>query len=79
VLYLIAESPEGAQAVVDADVLDVLLDLIRNSPWEYRAAQLLEKLTSHDFVLKLVLNSNICTQLVNLLRRVRLPFLDLEY
>jgi hypothetical protein len=64
--------------VVDADVLDVLPDLIRNSQWDYRAAEVLEMLTTHDFGLKLVLNSNLCTQFVNLLRRVRLPNLDLD-
>jgi hypothetical protein len=80
-LSRIAGSPEGAQAVVDANVLDVLLDLIQSPPYgldRYHPMEILETLTTHEFGLKLVLNSNFCTQLVNLLRRVRLPNLGLD-
>jgi hypothetical protein len=66
----IAECPEGAQAVVDADVFDVLPDLMRNSPnaiVRYRAANTLETLATRDFG-KVMLNSNLCTQLVAQLR-----------
>jgi hypothetical protein len=66
--------------VVDADVLDVLLDRIRDSPWgpgHDHAAEILKMLTTHDFGLKLIANSNLCTQLVSLSRRVLFPILDL--
>jgi hypothetical protein len=66
---------------VDANVFDVLPDLIQRPPYgldRYHPVKILETLTTHELGLKLVLNSSLCTQLVNLLRRVRLPNLDLD-
>jgi hypothetical protein len=76
----IAESPEGARAVVDANVFDYLPRLLNSWSAEFRkgTAELLGTLAKHDFGLKLILNSNLCAQFVSLLRRVQLPILDLD-
>ena len=79
-LNRIAESPEGAQAVVDANVFGSLPELF-NSWYEVirkGTADILGTLATHDFGMKLILNSNLCAELVSLLRRVRLPILDLD-
>jgi hypothetical protein len=67
-LNRIAESPEGAQAVVDADVFESLTELL--SSWHpgilARTADLLGTSATEDFERRHL--SNLCTQLVSLLR-----------
>jgi hypothetical protein len=75
-LNRIAESPEGAQALVNADVFEVFPELLNSRIAKIRewTAEILGTLATHDFGLKLlVLNSKICTRLVSLLRRVSIP------
>ena len=76
----IAKSPEGAQAIADADVFDVLPELLDSQDAEVRkwTAEILGTLAGHDFGLKLVLNANLCTKLVPLLRWVRFPMHELD-
>jgi hypothetical protein len=71
-LHILAADAEGAQAIVDADVMDYLPELLNSLDADVRkwTAESLEPLARHDFGLKLVLNSNLCTRLVALLRRV---------
>jgi hypothetical protein len=68
-LNSIAESPDGAQAMVDAMALDVLIELL-GSDGRRVAADMLQILATHDFVQKLILKESFCNQLVYLLRRV---------
>ena len=80
-LTVIKKSPVGAQAVVDADVfIDVRELLESSSQWDWMSAAeiLVATFATHDFGLKLILNSNLCTPLVSLLRRVRFPVPGLE-
>jgi hypothetical protein len=74
-LDLIAKSPEGAQAIVNADVFDVFPDLLDSQDVEVRkwTGAMLETLARHDFGLKALLNSNLCIKLVSLLRQVSIP------
>jgi hypothetical protein len=76
-LNRIAEAPEGAQAMVDADVFDVFPELLNSREAKVRkqTAEMLGKLAMHSFALNLILNSNLCTQLLSLLRRVEIPCL----
>jgi hypothetical protein len=79
----IAKSPEGAQAIVNANVFDVFPELFNSRAADVRkwTAEILGTLAEHDFGLKLVLTSNLCTKLVSLLRWVRFPLheLDVDY
>jgi hypothetical protein len=70
-LINIAKSREGAQSMVDAKVLDILLELLCSDDHHQLAANMLEILTGHDFALRL-LDLNFCTQLVSLLLQVSL-------
>ena len=71
----ISKSPEGAQAIVDADVFDVFPELLDSQDVEVRkwTAKMLETLAGHDFGFKVLLNSNLCVKLVSLLRQVSIP------
>ena len=75
-LNRIAESPKGAQAVVDAEVFGPLPELFNSLAGGIRkgTAELLGILATHDFGLKRLLNSTCFTQLASLLRRVRIQF-----
>ena len=74
----IAGSPEGAQALVDADMFGSLTELLNSWYGEIRkgTAELLWTLATHDFGLRHL--SNLCTQLVSELRRVPFPICDLD-
>jgi hypothetical protein len=80
-LNCIAESPEGAQAIVDAAVFDVFLELLNSRAAQVRrwSADILGTLARHDFGLKLVLDLNLCTGLVALLRRASIPMPRTRY
>jgi hypothetical protein len=71
-LTQIARSPEGAQAVVDANVLDVLPERLNSENKDVRECigLMLAALASHECGLKRILDSNLCAQLVLLLRWV---------
>jgi hypothetical protein len=71
----IAKSPEGAQAIINADVFDVFPELFDSQDADVRkwTAEILGTLAGHDFGLKLLLNSNLCPKLVSLLRQVSIP------
>jgi hypothetical protein len=66
----IARYPEGAQAVVNADVFDALPKRLYSESTDVRAwtANIFGILAKHDLGLELILNWNICSQLVLLLR-----------
>ncbi|KAJ6522630.1 armadillo-type protein [Mycena vulgaris] len=69
-LCSIAKSPEGAQAVVDAGVLDsvnYLLDSF-SLPLQRKACKILGALASHGFTVSAVPGATPCVQLVSLLR-----------
>ena len=69
-LTQIARSPEGAHAVVDADVLDALPERLKSENKDVRECTgvIFATLASHECGLKHILDSNLCTQLVLLLR-----------
>jgi hypothetical protein len=72
----IAKSPNGAQAVVNADVFEVFPELLDSQDVEVRkwTPKMLETLAGHDFGLKALLDSNVCTKLVSLLRQVSILY-----
>jgi hypothetical protein len=71
---LIAKSPDGAQAVVDAKVFGFLAELMKRHQI-LTAFRILEHLATHDFVLALIVDSKLIPQAISLLRRVRSPLL----
>jgi hypothetical protein len=77
----IAQSPDGALAVVDADVFAALPSQLKSIRVSIREStvDLLGTLASQEFGLNLILNSNLLSQLVSLLRRVLLPMLELDH
>jgi hypothetical protein len=62
-LRRIAESPDGAQAMVEAHVFDSLPQLFVSKSAAVRAptAQITGTLANHDFGLPLMMNSDLCT------------------
>ena len=76
-LARIAESPEGAQAIVDADE-SVSAELFKSRVAVVRTWTAEMKLPTKDVFLKLVLNSNLCAQHVSFLRRVKFPALECD-
>jgi hypothetical protein len=66
----VARSSNGAQAVVDADVFDFLPELLRSrrADIRHRTAGLLGTLAKYEAGLRLILTSNLCTQLLAMLR-----------
>jgi hypothetical protein len=69
-LDCIAQSLDGAQAVVDADVFDSLPELFQSPSAQVRqgTAIIFRTLAKYDFGLKLILTSNVCAPLVAMLR-----------
>ncbi|KAJ7479164.1 armadillo-type protein [Mycena latifolia] len=70
-LYWIALSPKGAQAVVDANMLDFVRELLDSPDKQIcrRTCQILEHLVCHEDTAAAVFGQNPCPQIVYLLRR----------
>ncbi|KAJ7838581.1 armadillo-type protein [Mycena olivaceomarginata] len=66
ILALIAESEEGAQAVIAAGLLD-LLDVIIQLPDQTTICLVVQQLGSHDSTRNSVLTSNLCRHIISLL------------
>jgi hypothetical protein len=66
--------------MVTADVFDGLPELLNSGDAKVRewTVKLLDALANHTFALNLISNSNLCTQLVLLSRRVKFPMLDFD-
>ncbi|KAF7356920.1 hypothetical protein MVEN_01027900 [Mycena venus] len=69
-LFQIARWPDGAEAIIDAKVLDKVLDLLQSpSPNERKwACQLVAALADHEFAVNAMLHSIVCVRLLSLLR-----------
>ncbi|KAJ6575931.1 hypothetical protein DFH09DRAFT_1078292 [Mycena vulgaris] len=70
VLRWIAKSPEGAQAVVDADVLDFVDHFLKelNTLVQRETCKMPRALASHGSTVNAVLSATPCAHLVSLLR-----------
>ncbi|KAJ7920864.1 armadillo-type protein [Mycena leptocephala] len=73
-LYQIAQSPQGAQAAVDANVLKCVAELLLSPNEEVRrwTCGMLGKLARHENTMPAILSVNPCQPLVSLLRQVQI-------